>query len=356
MSGTVPRTHEATFVPTLLERAVHDGLRQRTGGVYAPWSGLVTVDDHQAVVAAGSDVVPEMLGSIVEAGFDISRGLATEGVPRAWLDEAVATRLQALDRPEAAFAVALGAAYAVLGDRVPKSHDELIEELRATDGDRVDDAARAFHETLLLGIPEGADLGHHLPLVSFPEVEPADGATRHRHVNWPADLATFAADKEMIESATAHAARRLQTADVVALLAWRDGTRQAVGRDGSMLEMEPQQWSRGQELTAVLDAAVPAELHLPMPDREITFRRMGPAEMCAVAFGRVANTTRGLSVMLGVSLLLVVLGILGGHRFVGGVFVLVALALGTQLWHIDGRRWPVTWPKPRPRNAPSHAR
>ena len=52
----------------------------------------------------------------------------------------------------------------------------------------------------------------------------------------------------------------------------------------------------------------------------------------------------------------VLLGILGGHRFVGGVFVLVALALGTQLWHIDGRRWPVTWPKPRPRNAPSHAR
>jgi zinc protease len=354
LSGAVPRTHEATFLPALLERAVHDGLRQRTGGVYAPWSGIVTVDDHRAVVAAGSDVVPEMLGTIVEAGLDISRGLATEGVPRLWLDEAIATRLQALARPEAAFAIALGAAYAVLSDRVPKSQEELVEELRITDPQLVDVAARAFHDSLLLGVPEGADLGKHIDPVAFPEVEPTPEASRHRHVNWPADLTTFAADAESIESATTHTARRLQTADVVCLLAWRDGTRRVVGRDGSVIEMEPQQWARGQELTAVLDTAVPAELHLPMPDRAVTFRRMGPTEICAVAFARAANTRQGLAAMLGFSLLLVLLGLLSGHPLVASVFVLVALALGMQLWLIDGRTLRIPWPKPR--NEPSHAR
>ncbi|MGA8247501.1 MAG: hypothetical protein WB797_11390 [Nocardioides sp.] len=354
LSGAVPRTHEATFLPALLERAVHDGLRQRTGGVYAPWSGIVTVDDHRAVVAAGSDVVPEMLGTIVEAGFDICRGLATEGVPRPWLDEAVATRLQALARPEAAFAIALGAAYAVLSDRVPKTQDELVEELRTTDPQQVDVVARAFYDSLLLGAPEGAELGGRVGLVTFPEVEPTPEASRHRHVNWPADLTTFAADAESIESATTHTARRLQITDVVGLLAWRDGTRRAVGRDGSTIEMEPQQWSRGQELTAVLDAAVPAELHLPMPDRAVTFQRMGAAEIVTVAFARAANTTRGLAVMLGLSLLLVLLGLLGGHRVVASVFVVVALALGMQLWLTEGGSLRIPWPKPR--NEPSHAR
>jgi hypothetical protein len=354
LSGAVPRSHEATFLPGLLERAVHDGLRQRTGGVYAPWSGIVTVDDRHAVVAAGSDVVPEMLPKIVEASIEISRGLASEGVPRAWLEEAVTTRLEALARPEAAFAVALGAAYAVLADRVPKSQEELVEELHTTNPQRVDAAALAFHDSLLLGVPEGADLGRHLDLVSFPEAEPALEVSRHRHVNWPADLTTFAADAESIESATAQTARRLQTTDVVGLLAWRDGTRQAVGRDGSVIEMEPQQWFRGQELTGVLDAAVPAELHLPMPDRALTFRRMGPAEICAVAFARAANTTRGLAVLLGCSLLLVMLGLLGGHPLVASVFVLVALALAMQLWLTEGHSLRVPWPKPR--NEPSHAR
>ncbi len=333
---------------------MHDGLRERTGGVYAPWSGIVTVDDHRAVVAAGSDVVPEMLGSIVEAGLEIARGLATEGVPRPWLDEAVATRFQALDRPEAAFAIALGAAYAVLSDRVPQSQEELVEELRTTNPQQVDVAARAFYDSLLVGVPEGADLGQHLALVTFPEVEPTPEASRHRHVNWPADLTTFVANAESIESASAQTARRLQTADVVGLLAWRDGTRRAVGRDGSIIEMEPQQWSGGQELTAVLDAAVPAELHLPMPDRTVTFHRMGPAEILAVAFARTANTTRGLAVMLGFSLLLVLLGLAGGHRLIASVFVLVALALGMQLWLTEGGSLRIPWPKPR--NQPSHAR
>ena len=52
--------------------------------------------------------------------------------------------------------VALGSAHAVLSDRVPKSHDELLEEARGIDPDRVDAAARAFHGSLMLGLPEGA--------------------------------------------------------------------------------------------------------------------------------------------------------------------------------------------------------
>jgi hypothetical protein len=74
--------------------------------------------------------------------------------------------------------------------------------------------------------------------------------------------------------------------DVVGLFAWRDGTRRLVGRDGSVLEMEARQWVDGDGLAQALDAAVADDLYIPMPDREVTFKRMGVAERCAIGFAR----------------------------------------------------------------------
>jgi len=118
------------------------------------------------------------------------------------------------------------------------------------------------------------------------------------------------------------------------VFAWRDGTRQVIGRDGSTIEMEPRQWFRGQELTKALDALVPEALHVPMPDRTVTFRRMGLPQKCAVAFARSANTVPGLSVLTGLFLLLTLLVLLGGHTFVGIFLLLLAGALGAQLWRV----------------------
>ena len=157
---------------------------------------------------------------------------------------------------------------------------------------------------------------------------------RHRHVDWPADLTTFAADGQTLETVTGLAAHQLRVEDVAGVFAWRDGTRQLVGRDGSTLEMEPRQWFGGQELTNALDAMIPDELRVPMPDRTVTFRRMGLAQKCAVAFARSANTVAGLSVMTGVVLLLTLMLLVGGHTFVGVVLLLLAAALGAQLWRV----------------------
>ena len=158
LSGAVSRTHEATFLPGVLERAVHDGLREVTGGVYGPWSSMTEVDDQHLVVAGGSDVVPEILSNVATAGVDVVRRLATDGVPRAWVEEAVQHRLSRLDSPAALADVALESAYAVLSDRVPRSHEELLDQLRSTDPQLVDAAARELDATLLVGLPDGAKL------------------------------------------------------------------------------------------------------------------------------------------------------------------------------------------------------
>ena len=336
LSGVVSRTHEATFLPGILERAVHDGLRQQTGGAYGPWSSMSEVDDQHLVVAGGSDTVPEILGTVAGAGVDVVRRLAEEGVPRAWVEEAVQSRLARLDSPIALADVALESAYAVLSDRVPLSHEELLDQLRNTNPQLVDVAARELDATLLVGLPEEAKLPKGIKPVSFAEAERVATTNRHSHVNWPADLSTFALDDGVAEKTNGTTRHAMRIADVAALYSWRDGTRRLVGHDGSVLEMEARQWTNGDRLASALDAAVPEHLHLPMPDREVTFKRMGPAERCAVGFARSANTKPGLIVLLSLTLLLTLWSMVDGHRLMGFVLLVLSATIGAQLWRIEG--------------------
>ncbi len=339
LSGVVRRTHVATFLPGILERAIHDGLRQRTGGAYAPWSSMVEVDDQYAVVAGGSDVVPETRATAGAAGVDVLATLVADGVPRAWLQEAIDQRLTWLRASEAPFQVAREAAYAALSARVPQSLEELVDELRETDPEEIDLAVRELHTSLLVGLPDGAAVDPSTPPITFPEVEPTTGGKRHRHVNWPADAATFAVEGGTIEEGTPLAAHRVAVPDVVAMFTWRDGTREIVGRDGSRLEMDPHQWYGADELIHDLDEAVPADLHLPMPDRDVTFHRMGVPQRGAKAFVRWANTKPGLITMIAVAGVLALWSLVKATPLVAGVFVALALVLGAQLYRIEGA-WP----------------
>ena len=119
------------------------------------------------------------------------------------------------------------------------------------------------------------------------------------------------------------------------MLAWRDGARHLIGRDGNVLEMEPREWARGKELTKALDAAIPPDLHVAMSDRAVTFQRMSVTERAASSFARVANTRVGLSSLLGVVTLLALWGIIGGHLVVGVVLLVLAGALGAHLWRTE---------------------
>jgi hypothetical protein len=336
LSGVVSRTHEATFLPAILERAVHDGLRESTGGAYAPWSSTVEADDQHLVVGGGSDVVPEILATVAAAGLDVVRTLAEQGVPRGWVDEAVQQRLTRLESPGAMADVALEAAFAALSSRVPLTHEEMVDELRSTDPQLVDTAARELQATLLVGLPEDAKLPRGVKLVSFPESEPTGASKRHSHVNWPADLSTFSADGTLAESVSGTTAHAMRIDEVAGLFTFRDGTRQLIGKDGSVLEMEARQWFSGEELADALDSAVPDELHIPMPDREVTFKRMGVPERCAIGFARAANTKHGLIVLISLMLLLTAWTAIGGHRFVAFVLLVLGGTLGAQLWRVEG--------------------
>jgi hypothetical protein len=92
---------------------------------------------------------------------------------------------------------------------------------------------------------------------------------------------------------------------------------------------------RGKDLTKALDAAIPAELHLAMPDRTVTFQPMSLTDRSAQAFARVANTRIGLATLLGVVALLALWSLVAGHPVPGVVFLLLAAALGAHLWRTE---------------------
>jgi len=236
---------------------------------------------------------------------------------------------------------------AALGQAVQRA----LDQLRATDPATLPNAARELDATLLMGLPEDAKLPRGLKLVSFPDAEPASGGKRHSHVKRPADLSTFSADATQAEVVNGTTARSMRIDDVVALFSFRDGTRQLVGRDGSVLEMEARQWFNGDELADALDAAVPAELHIPMPDREVTFKRLGVAERCAIGFGRAANTKPGLIVLMSVMLLLTIWSLVGGHRFITVALLALGGMLGAQLWRIEGGQLGTSSTPPSPGTA-----
>ena len=356
LSGVVTRTHEAGFLPDILERALHDGLRQHSGGAYGLWSAMTDVDNTQAVIAAGSDLVPEMLPGLAGAVLEVTGRLAENGVPRDWVVEAVERRLRIFESPAAMVETALEGAYAALSEQVPLSYEELLAQLRGTDPMRVDHAARELHASLLVGLPEAAPLGRSLPSVTFAESRPVGSGAKHAHVNWPADLTTFSVDHQVAERVTGTMSRTMRLSEVVGLLAWRDGARHLIGRNGAVLEMEPREWTRGKDITKALDAAIAPELHVSMPDRAVTFQRMSMSERSAMTFARFANTRVGLSTMIGVLGLLALLALVGGHRVVGVFLLILAAAVGAHLWRTEAAHAAVTSsPTPQTESAPTPA-
>ncbi|WP_151081591.1 hypothetical protein [Nocardioides cynanchi] len=332
LTGAVRRTHASSFLPGILERAVHDGMREHTGGVDSPWARLVDVDDRHSVVGGGSAAQRDAVVKSVETALEIAARLGRDGVPRDWLQEAVDNRLGELEHRDVGFLIAHRSALAVLSDRVPQTLEEMVDELRSTDPAEVDAAAREFNDTLLLGAPEHPIRRRDpVQLITFPERPPVGVVPRHRHVDWPADAATFAVDSQTVERASGTTARVMRVPDIVSVFAWRDGTRQLIGRDGSTLWMEPAEWRGGDDLTAQLDSWLPADLRVPVPDRPGTFQRMAPAHLAATATIRFTRTVAGQIVIAALCFLLGVVILSGGHTVVGGGLILVTLCLASRV-------------------------
>ncbi len=264
VSGVVSRSHEATFVPDLLQRQLRRRLRDEAGGAYAPWAVYEPVDDDRAVVVAGSDLLPELHKTIATVVTELAKDLARRGPEAAALQELVVQRTQALHDPYAAFGVALRAGHAVLNGREPQTFDEIREELTATDVERVRGHLAEFSASMLVGLPPEADNLFLRKLELIPESPQARRRT-FRNVNWPADRGELVVAPDRIELRAGGDARGAAVDDVIALFAFADGGRHVLRSDGYGINVDPRVWRRGEDAVAEIDRIVPADRHLPVP-------------------------------------------------------------------------------------------
>jgi hypothetical protein len=263
LSGVVSRSHEAGIATSLLEKAIREEVRERAGAAYAPWATYEPVDADTAVIAAGSDLLPDVLPSVLEKTLVVLDRLQA-GAPSAWLEEQVAARLQAFRDPYNAMGVALRTGQSVLSEQLPPSYDELVAEIEDTDRERVRESFHQLRSTLLLGAPGGTKLPRRVPEVSYLRTTPWRDTRGQRHMNWPRNRTRLSVGSSGVELVERNDALQVPVAEVAALMKWADGTRHVIGHTGWGLTMAPTEWHGGPALTRALDRLVLPDLHLPV--------------------------------------------------------------------------------------------
>lgn len=268
LSGALPRSAAATAMMRALRRALHADLRAAATG-YSAIGGYDLVDAEQAVVYVAMDVLPEGSPGLVAKAADLVRRLRDDGISEQDLRDDVQRELAALDEdPSGRWQPFVAAGDALLGgpgtDRIRLAAE--LRELRVID---VRSAAAEFWHRLL--VSAGPDASHGvLPYLDSIPNRQTFAVTDGWHflaAGHPADRSRLVIGRHAAAvsgSAVEVTARYDETA---ALLAFADGGRRLIRRDGYQLSIEPAAWQRGTTATELVDAAVPAELTVRLPAR-----------------------------------------------------------------------------------------
>ena len=267
LSGVVERSWGGGVLAELLRRRLVDRFRHDARAAYAPWSTYERVDEDEAVVVAGTDLLPSVHPTAAREALDLVSGLATDGPWSRDLAEVIEGQTQAMQDPYAAFGIALQAGHAVLSGKEARPLAEMLEQVRAVDADDVRRLAGQFADSLLLGVPTGAPVPDHVPLIRQPGKTGWVAGRRFRHRDWPAVpvyVVVDDADAHLVEEPVHHC---YHADDVAGLFVFGDGGRHVLLEEGWGLTIEPPLWRRGERLVSELDAMVPADRHLPMPAR-----------------------------------------------------------------------------------------
>jgi hypothetical protein len=307
LSGVVDRSPEATIAAEVLREAVEQEVRTRAGAAYAPWATYERVDVEHAVLAAGSDLMPQLVPRILHTAVDVVDRLVS-GVSQAKVDGHVRARLQSLQDPYNAVGIAVRAAQAVFDDKVPPTFEQLQTEVEQTDPEKVRAAFGQLRTTLLLGAPGGAKLPRHATTLGFPATEGWPGTRGHRHRDWPRRRGRFHAGPQGFQiTAPDGTATAVSMDDLAAVIASDDGTRHLVRRDGWTLIMAPDAWRGGAALVRAIDELTPAHLRLPRAGAgSLPFRPVSARDRWLPSVGRVVSSAPALLLLTVLSLVVTV--------------------------------------------------
>ena len=268
LSGVVRRSVGATFLPHIMREGLTDEFRERDGGAYAPWAHYEPVDDDTALVVCGSDTSKGLLGTAVSTAVGQLDRLARGELADDLVNDIREQLVQAATDPYSLPALAFRAAVDHLRGEPPLRLEQAVAEIESTTAEAVVAEAKAFRESLLVGVVGQATWDVDFPVVSRPpQVERMHGRGR-RSRSFPADRDRLLVSQEGVQVGAAAECRTVRREAFAGLLAYPDGAREVVADDGWSIRVEPTLWADGYQATRELDELVPAGLHIPMPPRD----------------------------------------------------------------------------------------
>ena len=264
-SGVVPRSTAATLLTATLARELQTTIRDDAGSGYSAWSNYEVVDSDRAVVLAGSDVLKDRRGGIVMNAQLLVRRLAdTGGDPKDLADQTATLVRHLLD------ADVQGQPWScVRGELLngtPFDLDEFQDEIVSTTVDDIAAAAQAFADSMLVGVDDKTPYGT-LPLLDAPTERAAPSGRRFKHHDAPLNTGTLTVGPEGAAAFVRRGYLTRRFDDLAAVMAYPDGARCLVGRDGYQLQVEPTVWRAGAEAVTAIDDCIDARIYVPMPAR-----------------------------------------------------------------------------------------
>lgn len=269
VSGVLPRSTAAAALTRAVQRGLEGGFRHGAGVGYSGWSSYELVDADHAMLTAGMDILPEALPRVVPETTAVLRRLRDRGVDPGDLHDDLQHELRRLKTEPAENWLPFLAARDVLYGRPPTDRDRLAAEVEAVTVDDVQQAARTMWNSLLLSV-EPAGSGD--PQLSWHNAPPPSRSRptgqQYKLVGSPVAKGALVVGRSGAHVATAAGESSASYDELAAVLAYPDGGRVLIRRDGYQVPIEPTLWKGGQEATATVDASTAPALRVPMPARE----------------------------------------------------------------------------------------
>ena len=265
MEAVVPRSTAARVFAQVLSRALWADLRQNHGYSYTAAADYRPRDADDAVVVAMADCLPEKREAAIGAFVDVLARLRFGTITDTELASAKETARRSLDEPN--FASLALPAYAVdlLLGRERASLEELEAEIDAVTATDLRTMAEAVHASALVQVPAlGLDWAgfarapEYSPLV----VEGAEFGSRDP------EAGVLVVGQHGVSLRGREGGVTVLFRDVVAVLAYPDGGRRLIGRDGFSVGVEPTLHPVDATHLRLVEGRVPPELVVPMPPRD----------------------------------------------------------------------------------------
>jgi hypothetical protein len=269
VSGVLPRSTAAAALLRALQRGLEGGFRHGAGVGYSGWSSYELVDAEHAMLTAGMDILPEALYRAVPETTAVLRRLRDRGIDPAELRDDLEQELRRVKTEPAEHWLPFMAAREALYGRPPTDRDRLAAEIEGVTVAEVRQAARTMWNSLLLSV-EPAGSGD--PQLSWhtgpPPSRSVPSGQQFKPVGSPVAKGALVVGRSGAHVETGDGETSASYDELAAVLAYPDGGRMLIRRDGYQLPIEPTLWNRGRQAVAAVDASISPALRVPMPARE----------------------------------------------------------------------------------------